>query len=135
MNATIGEELRVEQSSTIRQRPDLSQAAESATRYLSSQLNSHTNVFGNNRALTWQFLPDYIDGPRVAVGYGEEDALGARHITRWIRPEELVDPVLRDVHMLRLLQDILKQRWKQVDRVSRDHLRALESEEEHGRAH
>jgi hypothetical protein len=118
-------ELHVELSDSIRRRPDLSQAAESATRYLSSQLESHANVFGDNQGVTWQYQADHIDGPRVAIGYTEEDSLGHRHITRWIRPEEMADPVTRDVHMIQLLQDVLKQRWKQLDRVSKEHIRAI----------
>lgn len=116
-------ELRVEVADTLRQQPELALAAERATRYLESQLRSHANVFGHTREVVWQFQADHIDGPRVAVGYTEDDSLGTRHVTRWLRPEELADPVARDVHMIHLLQDVLKQRWKQLDRVRKEHRR------------
>ena len=125
-NATA--ELRVEMTDLIRQRPDLSQAADLATRYLSSQLDSHANVFGENRGLMWQYLPEHIDGPRVVVAYTEDDSLGHRHITRFLRPEELKDAVSRDVQMIHLLQDVLKQRWKQLDRAGEEHQLSVGSE-------
>ncbi len=129
---SVVDKLHVDWSDAIQHEPDLFEATKLATHYLSSQLESHAHVFGDNRFVSWQYQKDHIDGPRVAVGYTEEDELGSRIITRWIKPNEVLDPVMRDVHMLYLLQDILKQRWKQIDSASRDRLLTVESKEEYG---
>ena len=113
----------------IREQPDLLRAAQDATRYLDEQLNRHVNVFGGDRALTWQYQREHTDGPQVAVLYTDADALGRRHQQRWLKPKELLDPTARDVQMLRLLQDVLGQRWRQLDVVTKAHLRALDGEE------
>jgi hypothetical protein len=114
---------------TIRAEPELFRAAESATRYLDEQLARHPEVFGDDRALTWQYQREHLDGPRVAVLDSEADALGHRSQQRWLQPGELLDPTHRDVQMLRLFQDVLGQRWRQQDAITQAHLRALDAEE------
>lgn len=134
MNAMLDEEIKVEVTDSLLSKPELYRIATAASDYFTSQLMAHAKVFGSNKTLTWQLQSNDIDGPCVAVGYNEDDEWGRRYITRYIRTEELVDPVRRDIEMLRLLQDALRQRWNRIEQNSREQELILKSEEDNGKS-
>lgn len=126
-------QLRVEIDDEIKQNSTLLLSVEQATEYFDRLCGHYANVFGENRVLVWQQQAS-TEGVRLAAAYNEEDEYGDRHVTRFIRVADMADPVNRDTAMGQLIQSVLRQRWDQVDKVTRRHLREIDQEESDGHA-
>jgi len=134
---TATEEPRVEIEDELRQDERLGPAIAAASDYFWKEVESRPGIVPPNGRLRWS-VGRYPSGGKCLVRtYTEPNDDGTTQgvlKTQFSSPEHLLDPVNRDVSMLRLLHEILAWRLEAVDARIRDHLSELDREEERGLA-
>ena len=137
MSATATAEMRVEIDDRIKDDKTLLGAVEAASEFFRRAVVSQPELVHRDGMLSWK-VGTYSPGDRRIVRkYSEPNADGntQRSITAELLPSALLDPVHRDVSMLRLLSAISRWRLEEVNESIRKHLRELDSEEQNAVAH
>lgn len=97
----------------LEQRPDLLEAARGGAAYFESlYLTGPEAGSPEPLVMNWQFLPGGTRGGEVSVGFSERYESDQKGIVYSFPAKQLLDPVSRETHMLRL--------WRRV-LISRDH--------------
>ncbi len=131
MNASV--EPRVEIDEQIKRDEQLLTAVEAASDVFRRAVDSQPDLVPRNGMLSWMSRMYSHEDKRVVRKYSEPNPDGKtqRSITTEMLPSALLDPVQRDVSMLRLLSAISRWRLDEVNERIREHLRELDSEEQH----
>ena len=134
MSATT--EARIEIDDTLKQDERLFAAVESASELFRKAVDSQPDLVPRDGMLSWKLGVHPSAGIRILRKYSEPNPDGTqRSITTELFPAALLDPVHRDVSMLRLLSAISRWRLDEVNASIREHLRELDSEEQNAVAH
>jgi hypothetical protein len=117
--------------------PKLGPAVEAATLFFLSQAAARRGIVSPTGRLSWGLLVDRPGVVGVESAYSEPNEDGAtKRVTRTAFPASaLMDPIGREMLMLRLLEDILKWRLDDVNARIADHLRELDTEGKNALAH
>lgn len=132
MSATTTEPLLVGFANPIKQDQELYPALQSATLELEELVEKH-DLSPARRELNWASSaspnPEHVSAYLI-----EEDRYGRRQANATARRSHWLDPVSRCELMIRLLLDVLRQRWQQMDQSIELGIDQLEREErEHGK--
>ena len=130
-------EPRVEIDERIKGDPKLFTAVEAASDVFRRAVESQRDLVPPSGILSWKIGEHPNAGIRVLRKYSEPNPDGKtqRSTTTEFFPSAMLDPVQRDVSMLRLLSAISRWRLDEVNESIREHLRELDSEEQHAVAH
>ena len=132
MSATTTEPLLVGFANPIKQDQELYAALQRAKLELEELVEKH-GLSPARRELNWASSaspnPEHVIAHLI-----EEDRYGRRQANAMARRSQWLDPVSRYELMIRLLLDVLRQRWQQMDQSIELGIDQLEREErEHGK--
>ena len=130
-------DLRVEIDPRLLEDEKLGPAVKAATQFFQHEAATRRGIVLATGRLSWGLLVTRSGIPGVEQAYSEpnEDGLTKRVIRTAFPASEILDPLGREVRMLRLLEDILKWRLDDVNTRIADHLRELDTEESDALAH
>jgi len=116
----------------IRENQRLLTAVEAASEVFRHAVAAQPDLVPHSGVLSWNIGTYSPDSLRIRRRYTEPntDGITQRSLTTEIFPSALLDPVQRDVSILRLLNAISRWRLDEVNESIREHLRELDSEEE-----
>lgn len=126
MNTAVNP-LQVGVAGPIRQDPELNEAVRQATTFFDSLVEKY-KLDPAERTLDWG-CSDEPNSATVIAHLRETDRYGTRQANGLVTRQRLLDPVARDVMMMNLLQDVLRQRWYQLGKVIDRGIDELEREE------
>jgi hypothetical protein len=111
MNATAAP-LKVGLAGPIQADAELLTAVREATSYLEGFIEEQ-RLEPSDRTLDWACSEEPKPSHVIAV-IREADRYGSRHASRMTTRARFLDPVARDVFVLDVFRDVLRQRWDQV---------------------
>ncbi len=130
-------ELQFEIDQRISDDKVLLSAVEAANVSFRRAVESQPDLVPASGVLSWKIGVHPPDGIRILRKYSEPNPDGKtlRSTTTELFPSAMLDPVQRDISMLRLLNAISRWRMAEVNERIREHLRELDSEEQNAVAH
>lgn len=137
MSETATTEMQVEIDDRIKENEELLNAVEAASELFRQALDSQPDLIPPQGKLSWTVGAYPSGGIRILRKYSEPNPDGKtqRSTTTEFSPSALLDSVQRDISMLRLLSAISRWRLDELNERIREHLRELDSEEQHAVAH
>lgn len=129
--------MQVDIDDRIKEDRGLLSTVEAATELFRRAVDSQPDLVPAAGFLSWKIGVYPPGGIRILRKYSEPNPDGKTHrsMTTELFPAAMLDPVQRDISMLRLLNAISRWRMDEVNERIRGHLRDLDSEEQNAVAH